>query len=69
VLTTAALRFIKACFRTNNHFMNRHFVKSDLLNPMICLMEEESKRDNMLSSACMDILEIIRKVSSLVWMS
>lgn len=43
--------------------MNRHFVKSDLLQPMICLMEEESKRDNMLSSACMDILEIIRKVS------
>jgi protein phosphatase-4 regulatory subunit 3 len=30
---------------------------------MISLMEEESKRDNMLSSACMDILEIIRKVS------
>jgi protein phosphatase-4 regulatory subunit 3 len=43
--------------------MNRHFVKSDLLGPMISLMEEESKRDNMLSSACMDILEIIRKVS------
>jgi hypothetical protein len=26
-------------------------------------MEEESKRDNMLNSACMDILEVVRKVS------
>lgn len=59
----AALRFVKACFKTGNHFMNRHFVKSDLLSPVIALMEEESKRDNMLNSACMDILEVVRKVS------
>lgn len=60
----ASLRFIKACFRTSNHFMNRHYVKADLLSPMISLMEEESAKDNMLSSACMDILEIMRKVCS-----
>lgn len=60
---SAAMRFIRACLRTPNHFIHRYFTKNDLLSPFIDLLEEESGRDNMLSSACMDILDLIRKVS------
>ncbi|WVO25196.1 uncharacterized protein IAS62_006586 [Cryptococcus decagattii] len=60
-LRHAALRFLKACLRTANHFIHRHFVKNDLLGPLIMLLEEESLRDNMMSSACMEVVEQIRK--------
>ncbi|OXH35304.1 nuclear protein [Cryptococcus neoformans] len=60
-LRHAALRFLKACLRTPNHFIHRHFVKNDLLGPLLMLLEEESLRDNMMSSACMEVVEQIRK--------
>lgn len=59
----AALRFVRACLRTPNHFIHRYFTKNDLLSPLLDLLEEESTRDNMLSSACMDVLDLIRKVA------
>ncbi|KIR57878.1 nuclear protein [Cryptococcus bacillisporus CA1873] len=62
-LRHAALRFLKACLRTANHFIHRHFVKNDLLGPLMMLLEEESLRDNMMSSACMEVVEQIRKVN------
>lgn len=61
---SAALRFVRACLRTPNHFIHRYFTKNDLLSPLLDLLEEESARDNMLSSACMDVLDLIRKVRS-----
>jgi hypothetical protein len=58
----AVLRFIKSSLRMGNHFLCRYFTKNDLFRPLIDLLEEESSRDNMLSSACMDVLDLIRKV-------
>nr|XP_019014382.1 uncharacterized protein I206_00464 [Kwoniella pini CBS 10737]OCF53163.1 hypothetical protein I206_00464 [Kwoniella pini CBS 10737] len=60
-LRHAALRYIRACLKTSNHFMHRYYVKNDLFLPLIELLEEESVRDNMMSSACMDVLELIRR--------
>lgn len=59
----AVLRFARTCLRTPNHFIHRYFVKQDLIPPLLDLLEEESSRDNMLSSSCMDVLDLIRKVS------
>lgn len=59
---SAALRFVKSCLKTPNHFMHRHYTKNDLLLPLVVLLEEEGGKDNMLSSSCLDVLEAIRKV-------
>nr|XP_019048585.1 hypothetical protein I302_02357 [Kwoniella bestiolae CBS 10118]OCF27515.1 hypothetical protein I302_02357 [Kwoniella bestiolae CBS 10118] len=60
-LRHACLRYIRACLKTSNHFMHRYYVKNDLFLPLLELLEEESVRDNMMSSACMDVLELIRR--------
>ncbi|KAK6905071.1 hypothetical protein I203_105890 [Kwoniella mangroviensis CBS 8507] len=60
-LRHACLRYIRACLKTPNHFMHRNYVKNDLFLPLLELLEEESIRDNMMSSACMDVLELIRR--------
>ncbi|KAJ9124080.1 hypothetical protein QFC22_000875 [Naganishia vaughanmartiniae] len=44
-----------------SHFIHRHLIKYELMLPMLELLESESPRDNMLSSACLDIFEIIRR--------
>jgi hypothetical protein len=58
----AALRYFRACLKTNNHFIIRHLPKQDLILPLIELLETEGPSDNMLSSACLEVFEIIRKV-------
>ncbi|KAK8844620.1 hypothetical protein IAR55_006467 [Kwoniella newhampshirensis] len=60
-LRHAALRFVRACLKTPNHFIHRHYVKNNLLLPVLELLEDESTRDNMMSSACMEVLDLIRK--------
>ncbi|WRT63528.1 uncharacterized protein IL334_000433 [Kwoniella shivajii] len=60
-LRHAALRYIRACLKTPNHFIHRYYVKNDLFLPLLELLEEETTRDNMMSSACMDVLELIRR--------
>lgn len=61
-LTTAALRFIKAALKTNNHFIHRNFAKNGGTKAILDLVERETDRDTMLSSACLDTFELIRKV-------
>lgn len=61
-LPPASLRYLKACLKASNHFIHRHLIKYEMLLPMLELLESESPRDNMLSSACLDIFEVIRKV-------
>ncbi|WWD22828.1 hypothetical protein CI109_107322 [Kwoniella shandongensis] len=60
-LRHASLRFVRACLKTPNHFIHRHYVKNNLLLPVLELLEDESTRDNMMSSACMEVLDLIRK--------
>ncbi|WWC85689.1 uncharacterized protein L201_000555 [Kwoniella dendrophila CBS 6074] len=60
-LRHAALRYVRACLKTANHFMHRYYVKNDLFLPLLELLEEESVRDNMMISACMEVLEFIRR--------
>lgn len=62
----AALRFIKACLRTGNHFIHRSFMKNGVTKAILDLVDRETGRDTMLSSACLDTLELIRKVRLVV---
>lgn len=48
--------------RTNNHFVHRNFAKNGVTKAILDLVERETDRDTMLSSACVDTLELIRKV-------
>jgi protein phosphatase-4 regulatory subunit 3 len=57
-------RFLKSCLKTGNVFLIKKFVKNDLLAPLIAMLEEESRRDNMLTSACMTIFDELRKVGT-----
>ncbi|KAL1409675.1 Platinum sensitivity protein [Vanrija albida] len=60
-LRHCSLRFIKACLKTNNHFIHRNFAKNGVTKAILDLVERETDRDTMLSSACLDTLELIRK--------
>ncbi|GHJ88221.1 hypothetical protein NliqN6_4623 [Naganishia liquefaciens] len=60
-LRHASLRYLRACLKASNHFIHRHLIKYEMLLPMLELLEAELPRDNMLSSTCLDILEVIRK--------
>jgi protein phosphatase-4 regulatory subunit 3 len=62
----AALRFVKTCLHTNNHFIHRNFAKNGVTKGLLDIVERETDRDTMLSSACVDALELIRKVRTTV---
>lgn len=48
---------------TNNHFIHRNFAKNGVTKAILDLVDRETGKDTMLSSACLDTLELIRKVS------
>lgn len=60
-LRLAALRFFRACLAKGNQFINRHFVKIGLLGAILSVIEGESTRDNLVTSACLEFFEHIRK--------
>lgn len=60
-LRLVALRFFRACLAKGNQFINRHFVKIGLLGAILSVVERESTRDNLVTSACLEFFEHIRK--------
>ncbi|MCO5598655.1 hypothetical protein L7F22_052752 [Adiantum nelumboides] len=60
-LRLVALRFFRACLAKGNQFINRHFVKIGLLGAILSVIESESTRDNLVTSACLEFFEHIRK--------
>jgi hypothetical protein len=42
--------------------MHRYVVKNDLIAPILDVLKAEGARDNMLTSACMDVFDMIRSV-------
>lgn len=57
----SALRFFKYCLASNNQFTNRHFVKLEVFGAILDLMEAESDRNNLVSSACLDLFEHVKR--------
>lgn len=57
----AAVRFFRACIGSNNQFTNRHFIKQEIFAAVLTLTEQESKRDNLVLSACLDLFDHIAR--------
>lgn len=60
-LRLTALRFFRACLAKGNQFVNRHFLKIELLGAVLAVVEGEAERDNLVISACLEFFEHIRK--------
>jgi len=60
-LRLVALRIFRSCLKLNNRNINNHLIKHGIFAPIIDLTVRESKRDNLMSSACQDFFEYIRK--------
>lgn len=56
-LQLAAIRFFRACIGSNNQFTNRYFIKVNIFGALLDLAEKESRRDNLVLSACLDLFE------------
>lgn len=62
VVISAAFRFFRVTLRLKNRNLFTHLIKLDALKPVIDLTLQESRRDNLLSSACQEFFECMRKV-------
>jgi len=60
-LRLSALRFFRACLTSNNQYTNRHFIKIDLYSQILSVIEVEKGMDNLVSSACLDFFEHMKK--------
>ncbi|KAI0686780.1 component of IIS longevity pathway SMK-1-domain-containing protein [Cytidiella melzeri] len=60
-LRLAAFRFFRVTLRLNNRNLFSHLIKLDALKPVVDLTLQESRRDNLLSSACQEFFEFMRK--------
>jgi protein phosphatase 4 regulatory subunit 3 len=59
-LKLAGLRFIRACVGAKDDFLNRHIVKKDCFAIVFEVFVQNKARDNLISSAVIDIVEFIR---------
>ncbi|KAK0520198.1 Platinum sensitivity protein [Tilletia horrida] len=57
----SALRFFKTCLNANNQHTNRYFTKIDLFGAVLGLVATEADRDNLVSSACLEFFDFIRR--------
>jgi hypothetical protein len=59
-LKLSALRFLRACVGVKDDYLNRHLVKKDHFAPVFALFQANGSRDNLMSSAVIDIIDFIR---------
>lgn len=59
---TAAFRFFRVCLRLKNGNIFKHLIKHDVFKPILELTLRESKRDNLLSSSCLEFFDYMRRV-------
>ncbi|KAJ8662157.1 hypothetical protein O0I10_001850 [Lichtheimia ornata] len=57
----AALRFFRACVGVMDGFYNQNLIKQNVFEPTIRVLLDTDGRNNLLNSACIEILEFIRK--------
>ncbi|KAG5191708.1 hypothetical protein JKP88DRAFT_174161 [Tribonema minus] len=67
-LQLAAVRFLRACVGIKDDFYNRYIVKNNLLAPVFALLAQNAAKDNLITSAIMELLEFLRSenVKSLI---
>lgn len=67
-LQLASIRFFRACVGIKDEFYNRYIVKSNLMAPLLSLLCENAGRDNLITSAILELLDFLRtdNVKSLI---
>ncbi|KAI5119593.1 hypothetical protein M0805_005763 [Coniferiporia weirii] len=60
-LCLAALRFFRICLKMNNRNLFTHMHKHECFTPITNLAIREARRENLLSSACQEFFEFMRK--------
>ncbi|OJT09072.1 hypothetical protein TRAPUB_15 [Trametes pubescens] len=60
-LRLAAFRFFRVCLRLKNGNIFKHLIKHDVFKPILELTLRESKRDNLLSSSCLEFFDFMRR--------
>ncbi|KAJ8473828.1 hypothetical protein ONZ45_g16156 [Pleurotus djamor] len=60
-LRHVAFKFFRILVKQNNRNIHQHLLKQDIFKPILDLTLQESRRDNLLSSSCHELFEIIRR--------
>jgi protein phosphatase 4 regulatory subunit 3 len=60
-LAVSAVRFVRTCVGTKDDFYVRHFVRTDVLKPIMTAFFANGPRYNLLNSAVLELVEFIRK--------
>lgn len=58
----AAFRFFRTCLRLKNGNLFKHMIKHDIFTPILDLTTRESRRDNLVSSTCLEYFDFMRRV-------
>jgi protein phosphatase-4 regulatory subunit 3 len=59
-LQLAAIRFLRRCIGVKDEFYNRYIVKNNLLAPVFALLSQNMGRDNLITSAVVEMVEFVR---------
>ena len=62
ILHIASFRFFRTCLRLKNGNIFKHLIKHDVFQPILQLTTRESKRDNLVSSTCLEYFDYMRRV-------
>jgi len=60
---TAALRYFRACISMKDEFYNKHLIKNSVFKPIIQMLQETERRNNLPNSACLELFVFIRIVN------
>lgn len=60
-LACAALRFLKTCIMMKDEFYNRYLVKNNTMRPVLKAYLKNCHRENLLHSALLDFLDLLRR--------
>jgi len=63
-LRLVTLRVFRSCLKLNNRNINNHLIKHSIFGPIVDLTLRESRRDNLMSSACQEFFEFVRRENS-----
>ncbi|KAK0547392.1 Platinum sensitivity protein [Tilletia horrida] len=55
------LRFFKICLGSHNQYTNRHLTGMGLMDAILSVAASEADRDNLVSSACLEFFDLIRR--------
>jgi len=57
----SALRYFRACISMKDEFYNKHLIKNSVFKPIIQMLVETERRNNLLNSACLELFVFIKK--------